>query len=117
MKVVLSILLCSLFAHVDDVLTIYAHRPYVVQMTMTNPAPTAWTVAMVTTSCTCLTAESMVRMGETPVPQGVVLLIELMSTHIIPHDINRCNYIMPHDIMSSIEQSHVGIGLQMGGVG
>lgn len=68
MKVVLSILLCSLFAHVDDVLTIYAHRPNAVQMTMINHMAAARMVPWVATSCACLTVESAARTGETPVP-------------------------------------------------
>lgn len=98
-------------------LTVWAYHQYVVQMAMTNHTPTVRTVAKVATSCACLTAESAVRTGETPVPSGVALLIELMSTHIMPHDIRCCNYIMPHDIMSSIGQSHAGIGLRKAGVG
>ena len=117
MSFVLFVGIATHFGLAIDAPTIYAHRPYVVQIAVMNHTPTAGTVAKVATSCACLTAESAVRTGETPVPPGVAFLIELMSTHIMRHDIRCCNYIKPHDIMSNIGQSHAGIGLRKAGVG
>lgn len=57
--------------------TVWAHRPYVVQRAVTNRTAAARTVAKVTTSCACLTAKSVVRTGETPVPPGGTLPFEL----------------------------------------
>lgn len=109
--------LCSLLSDTNAMQIVHAHYPCAKRRTLTNHTPTVRMVAKVATSCACLTAESAVRTGETPVFPDVALLIELMSTHVMPRDTSRCSYIMPHDIMSSVEQSHVGIGLQMGGVG
>ena len=61
----------------EAVPTVWAHRPYVVQMAVTNRTGTARTVTKVTTSCACLKAKSVVRTGETPVPPGGTLPFEL----------------------------------------
>ena len=57
----------------EEVPTVWAHCPYVVQRAVTNRTAAARTVAKVMTSCACLTAEIVGRTGETPVPSGGVL--------------------------------------------
>ena len=67
----------TLFVQAEELPTVWAHRPYVVRMAVTNRTMSARTVTKVTTSCACLKAKNMVRTGETPVPPGGMLPFEL----------------------------------------
>ena len=71
------VLVAALSVSAAEIPTVWAHRPYVVQRAVTNRTAAARTVAKVTTSCACLTAKSVVRTGETPVPPGGTLPFEL----------------------------------------
>lgn len=56
----------------------YVHRPYVVQMVVTNHTATVRTVAKGMSVCACLTSKSVARMGETPVPPSGTIPFELV---------------------------------------
>ena len=57
----------------EAVSVVYAHRPHVAQMSVTNRTAAVRMVTRVATSCACLTAECVARTGETPIPPGGVL--------------------------------------------
>lgn len=56
---------------------VYAHRPYVMQRTVTNHTIAARKVVKVATSCACLKAEAIGQTEENLVPPGGVLPFEL----------------------------------------
>ena len=58
-----AVLGAALSVPAAEIPTVWAHRPYVVQMAVTNRTGTARTVAKVTTSCACLKAKVVERDG------------------------------------------------------
>lgn len=56
---------------------VYAHRPFVVQVAVTNHTTATRKVVKVATSCACLTAKCVAQAGDTSVPPGGVLPFEL----------------------------------------